>query len=271
VAEQAEISAIIPEQFDWDDGTGGFGCFGDTNVKRVNKTSSAQCIIETGTAGTPTDATNGTWGGGITPAAALQVAEGERLWVGAWVYFANSFDYTTSGAGLLCLRIGNDATANYIEVNLKHAATEMTGWVYENPDQTITDTNHDFTAISDGQINDATWYWVQYSCLAHSDGAIAEQRIWLSDELVWELVGTAGKKLTSLQLTDFTANESIPTLSNAVDVLDELIVLNNFEGNAPQTQTAQIANVVWTKDPDDNLGVDKYGNKYISPTIASEL
>jgi hypothetical protein len=72
-------------------------------------------------------------------------------------------------------------------------------------------------------------------------------------------------------LTDFTANESIPTLSNAVDVLDELIVLNNFEGNAPQTQTAQIANVVWTKDPDDNLGVDKYGNKYISPTIASEL
>ena len=272
VAQGADVSAIIPEQFDWDDGTA-FGTSGDTIVKRVNKTSSADLTIETGTAGTPTDATNGTWGGGLTPAASEQVAEGERVWVGAWVYFEAGFDYTTSGAGLLCLRIGNDATANYIEINLKHAATEMTGWVYENPDQTVTEANHDFTAQSSGQINDATWYWVQYSCLAHSDGAIAEQRIWLNNFLVWELVGTAGRNLItgSASLQDFTAAESIPTLSDPADVLDELIVFNNFEGNAPQTQTVQVGNVVWTKDPDDNLGVDIHGNKYISPTIASVL
>lgn len=272
VAEDADVSALLTEQSDWDQGTA-YGVEGDTTVKRVNTDSSALLAINSGQDGTPSDATNGTWGGILTPAAALQVAEGERLWVGAWVYFEAAFDYTTSGAGLLCLRIGNDATANYIEINLKHTTTNMVGWVYENPDQTITDTNHDFTATDAGQIVDATWYWVQYSCLAHSNGATAEQRIWLNNELVWELVGTAGQHLESSveSLTAFTANESIPTLSNSVDSLDELIVFNNFEGNSPQAQNAYVSNVVWTKDPDDLLTNDKYGNKYISPALADTL
>lgn len=274
-AAGADVSALISEQVDWDIGTDPYGVDGHTAIQRIGRVSSARLRIETGQAGTPSTASNGSFGGNLSIATADQVAKAGELWVGVWVQFPTAFDFNTTSTGLQILRIGNDATANAIEIHLKHnAGTTHLGWAIEWPDETVTETRHDFLAHANGLTSADTWHFIQYYVLASDVGSETKQRLWIDERLVWELEGTAAQHMVSTgggALVGFTALESIPTLTTTVAVLDELLVFNNWEGNAPGDEVCYVGNVVWTRDPDDLLPLDAAGNKYISPAAAEAL
>ena len=270
----ADVSALLTEQVDWDKGTAGYGVDANTGVKRIYRTSSARLRIQSGTAGTPSTAANGSFGGNLALTGTQQIGQGEQLWVGAWVYMNLSFDYTTTSDGLLLFRIGNDQTANFISIRLKDSATNHVGWALEWPDETVTDTRHNFTADSSVLLVDQTWHFVQYYIQPTNNGGTTIQRLWLDNLLVWELNGTAAQYRDSGgggSLTSFTANESIAGLTLSSAKLDELRVFNNWEGNAPSDQTCYVGNVVWSRDDLGLLPTDANGYRYISPVTANAL
>lgn len=268
----ADVSALITEQVDWDKGTDPYGVDANTSIFRVGRVSGARLRIQSGDDGTPTSPTNGTFGGDLAIAVADQVAETGELWVGAWVQFPAGFDFTAT-TGLMLFRIGNDVTANHMTVRFKHAAGAHTGYVFEWPDETVTETRHDFNAHTQVLIDDDTWHFFQYYCQANSDGTLTSQRFWFDDLIVWELIDDQAqyREQASSALVSFTANEAIPMLTTTGQLLDELKVFNEWSGNAPGDETCYVGNVVWTRDTDDELPTDENGNQYISPIAAEAL
>jgi hypothetical protein len=272
----ADVSALISQQVDWDKGTSAYGVDAYTTIKRTGRVSSARLRIQSGTAGTPTSGSNGSFGGDLAITDAVQlVGQGQELWAGVWVYFPTGFNFNTSSTGLILMRIGNDATANYVTIRMKHSAgTTHTGWALEWPDELVTDTRHDFTADSSVLVSADTWHFVQYYCQANTAGASVSQRLYIDSTLIWELVDDAARYRDTAgagALTSFTANESIAMLDTVFAKLDELKIFNNWEGNAPSDQTCYVGNVVWSLDTDDLLPTDVDGYQYISPTAAEAL
>ena len=270
----ADVSGLLTEQVDWDKGTAAYGVDANQGVFRVNRTSSARLRIQSGTAGTPTSGANGSFGGNLALSGVQLIGSGTGLWVGAWVNMGLSFDYTTSSSGLILFRIGNDQTANFITIRIKETAGAQVGWALEWPDETVTDTRHDFVADSSVFLQDNTWHFVQYYILPTDDGSTTVQRLWIDNILIWELNGTAAQYRDSGGagvLTSFTANESIAGLTTAGATLDELRVFNNWEGNAPSDETCYVGNVVWSTDTQNLLPLDPNGYRYISPIAAGAL
>jgi len=270
------VNLILAEQVDWERGsTAPRGCRSDITTKKIGKTSSAKIGIEIATTGTPDNPTDGTFGGDIVPTTTNQVAYLGQVWYGGWFYFPTGFDFSTSSDGLLLFRLGNDQTANYVEIRLKHGGgSTHTGYELTWPDETVTDTRHDFTAHSSGLISADTWHFFQFYSNNTEVGADAVQRLWIDGILLWELVDDAARHLETAgagALVDFTANESIPTASNTNNKFDEIKVLNNWEGGAPASQVLYCQTVVWTQDALGLLGVDSEGNTYIDTTQQENL
>ena len=142
------------------------------------------------------------------------------------------------------------------------------------PDETVTDTRHDFTAHSSGLISDDTWHFFQFYSNNKDVGADAAQRLWIDGILLWELVDDAARHLETAGagvLVDFTANEAIPTATNTNNKFDEIKVFNNWEGGAPGDEVLYCQTVVWTQDALGLLGVDSEGNTYIDTTQQENL
>lgn len=272
----ADVSSIIPEQEDWTKGTT-YGTFADVTTVRPSKVSSAELFIESGattTAGTG----GGTFGGTInidTQQSAKTVPYTQRGWVGMWLYFPTGFDFTSTGP-LRLFRLYDNAlstTSNFI-LRLKHTAGAHTGYKLEWPNQTVTDTRHDFLAHSSVLFQPDTWHFIQYSWLMHPTDSVCEQRLWIDDLLIWQLLddqaqyrdtGGAGA------LTSFTANEAIGTSNSIWSAMYGMHIFDNWEGGAPQTQRCYISNVVWARDPYESLPLDELGFRYINTEFAQNL
>lgn len=274
----SDVSGIIAEQQDWTKGTGGFGTFGETTIKRPSKSSSAELRIESGattTAGTG----GGTFGGSLvmdTLGSSNPIGYTQRGWVGAWVYFPTGFDFTDS-TGLRLFRLQDNAigtTSNFV-LRLKHTAGAHTGYTLQWPDQTVTDTRHDFLAHSSVLLTPDTWHFIQYSWLMHPTDAVCEQRLWIDDLLIWQLINDQAQYRDSGgggSLTSFTANEAIGTSNSIWSSMYQLEVLNVWGGaGAPATQSCYLGNVVWSRDPTEALPLDELGARYISSQYAQNL
>ena len=271
-----DVSSIITEQQDWTKGTT-YGTFGDVVTTRPSKVSSAELFIESGattTAGTG----GGTFGGSIvidTQESAKTVPYTQRGWVGAWVHFPTGFDFTET-SGLRLFRLQDNAistTSNFI-LRLKHTAGAHTGYTLEWPDQTVTDARHDFLAHSSVLLQADTWHFIQYSWLMHPTDSVCEQRLWIDDLLIWQLLNDQAQYRDTGgggSLTSFTANEAIGTSNSIWSAMYQLEVLNNWAGGAPATQRCYISNVVWARDPYEKLPLDELGFRYINTEFAQNL
>lgn len=272
LADNDDVSAIDPTQFDWVKGTDGFfyGASATEFFKRIGHKTSVELGIESGTTGNPSTVANGTFGGGLT--ATDPVGEGEELWVGVWVHFPAGFDFTVTG-NLPVLRIGNDEDANEIIFGLNSAATEHSGWQFDHEGATITETRHDFQTHATGLIEDDSWHFIQFYCKASVSGAQSVYRGWLDGKLLWELDGTLAKHLESASsvITSFSAAESVPALPSATAKLSTLNVFNDWPGGAPATQKMYVSSVMWSLDKNQLLPRDSFGNRYLSPVRAEEI
>jgi hypothetical protein len=274
VFDGIDVDAVLAIQVDWQNGTGDqAGCQSDTTTKKVGKVNSAQIGIQTGQTGTPDTPIHGTFGGDLLFTTTDQVVFDGQVWFGGWFNFDTGFDFSTSTDGLLLFRLGNDQTANYVELRLKHGGgTTHTGYELTWPDEVVTDTRHDFTAHSSGLITLGTWHFFQFYSNNKDVAASAAQRLWIDGILLWELVDDQARHLETAGagvLVDFTANEAIATATNTNNIFDELKVLNNWEGGAPQAQQLYCQTVVWTQDAQSRLGVDSEGNRFID-TVQQE-
>jgi len=270
------VNTIIAEQVDWEQGTTQpRGCNSDVTILKIGKVRSCEIGIASGTTGTPDNPTDGTFGGDIVPTTSAQTLFGGQVWFGGWFYFPTGFDFSTTSNGLMLFRLGNDQTANYVTIKLKHSAgSTHTGYELTWPDETVTDARHNFTADSSGLISADTWHFFQFYSNNTDVGASAAQRFWIDGILLWELVDDQARHLETAgagALVDFTANEAIPTATTGTNKFDELKVFNNWEGGAPASQVLYCQTVVWTLDPDDLLGVDSEGNTYIDTTQQENL
>lgn len=263
-----DVDTILDIQVDWQRGTTDpRGCQTDVITRKLGKSSSCKIGINSGATGTPDTPTDGTFGGDLLFTATNQVSFDGQVWFGVWMYFPAGFDFSTSTDGLLLFRLGNDQTANYVEIRLKHGGgSGHTGYELTWPDETVTDARHDFTADSSGLISDDTWHFFQFYSNNKDIGADAAQRLWIDGILLWELVDDAARHLEAAgsgALVDFTADEAIPTATNTSNKFDELKVLNDWEGGAPASQVLYCQSVVWTQDALGLLGEDSEGNKFI--------
>jgi len=274
-----DLSAIIPQQLHWDQ-VGAYGAFGDQVIKRPVKTSSAELRIQSGDDGIAAPA----FGGDIIADLSTieSVETGGSLWVGAWVYFPTGFDFSTSTDGLRIfqLRDSFDTFADpdddiMFELRLKHGGgTTHTGYELMWPNQTVTDTRHDFTAHSSVLFVADTWHWLQYHAKISSTPSSNVQRLWIDDLIVWELVDDAAQYRETGgggSLVSFTANEAIANSRATFTRADELRVFRDWEGNAPSDQTCYVANVIWTTDRSLALPPDENGNRYISQAFADNF
>lgn len=278
-AVNGDLSAILPnEQVYWDQ-VSGYGTFGDQIVKRPVKTSSAELRIQSADDGILTPSFGGDLVMDLTTS--QTVPNGGHLWVGAWVHFPTGFDFNTSSVGLRLFQIrdsfplfGGADDDIVVEVRLKHSAgTTHTGYSLAWPNQTVTDTRHDFAAHSSVLTVADTWHWVQYYTNYRAVGTTI-QRLWIDDLLVWELTNTAAQYRDSGgagALTAFTANEAIATSRSYWSRADELRVFRDWEGNAPSDQTCYVSNVIWTRDNTNSLPLDENGNRYISKAFAENF
>jgi hypothetical protein len=276
----ADLSAILPnEQVHWDQ-AGGYGAFGDTIIARPAKTSSAELRIESGDDGIVSPA----FGGDLVMDLSTDqtVPEAGHLWVGAWVYFPTGFDFSTSTDGLRLFQI-RDSYWQFtdpdddivVEVRLKHGGgTTHTGYSLAWPNETVTDTRHDFAAHSSVLTSVDTWHFIQYYCNYRTSGPSTSQRLWIDDLIVWELDNDAAQYRDSGgggSLTSFTANEVIKTCRGWQFRADELRIFRDWEGNAPSDQTCYVGNVIWTRDTTNALPLDENGNRYITKAFAENL
>ena len=261
----------------WGTQGNGYGCAGDTAVKMAGKTSSVNLSIEAGTTGRPGDgspAGNGDFGWATELELANQVADGEELWIGEWVYFPATFDFRTdNNTGLKFLRYSNSTTGRKIDWLIHQAAGEavqdgynILNEEYTAPIVTLRETNSLF--------NLGEWNFVCQYVKASSLTTDSVQRIWVNDQFVMEFKGTSLTEVASRWIdpsgdeqtaVNVVVSGSWATLASSGSKIVRTLQSTYWNGGPSIDQSYNIQRVVWEKD-DTLLATDSDGNKYIAST-----
>jgi hypothetical protein len=259
-------------------GTGaytGYGCFGDTSVRRPGKSSSLRMTIKAGSTGRPGDGTAVTDGDfGFGRALPAPVAQGGTVRVGAWVRMPSGFNWLTNVGHTKMLRLEKSAGGKH-EVQpltaswIGGSATAQVGWypIIEGAGNGQVEAETNFQMATDVRLQPDTWHWVEYYVFVTSVAANAVRRFWVDNVLAFEILGNVirYRNTGGTYTTAPTWSKAIPTIDAPGDTINNLLWFTYWNGGSPQDQSFYTSDVVFSNNNETapDLVTDAFGNKMI--------
>lgn len=273
LADAASVSSsgTANKRFDfWGTYSNGFGSRATTAVARSGNSSSCAMSVQSGNDGGTGGGTgpNGSFGGGISFDSTLQTAQGEDLFIGMWLRFPSTFNFTANTGYLKFLRIlqvnGSGAeNGGKLEHHIKgnSAGFNLASEITPNS-QTITLKDCDRKIVKDD-----AWHQICWQTRAHATTASCIRRIWVDGQLSYERTGGVLNKWRSggaWQTENFSGTGTAePTLAVSTGKLSGIMLFTYWNGNSPQDQTCHLQRIVFHKNAAELNGTDEFGNKFI--------
>jgi hypothetical protein len=236
----------------------GFGTIATTSEAMPGATSCCAMSIAQGSDGDPsggdTGAGFGAFGGKFIFPVADRPAEGEELWTGMWMKFPSNWSWGSSGTNigfLKFLRFENDdpGVSGKIDIHALNGAFDGSAAGSAQIGWTLTS---EFDPKSQSETHRKTqdifglgvWRWVELYQKFSFNRALTEQVIWLDEQFVYSIKGTAAQwRAPNGTIQTATIGSGIRNLPTATAKTSSFMLLTYWNGYAPQDQTCYVQNV----------------------------